>query len=171
MDYSKLVAVTGLPGLHELINSKNDGAVVRSLDDKTIRFISARIHNFSQLESIEVFTHHDNVNLVAVFQAMEKSSEKLPDEKDAVAIKKYFQTVFSDMDFEKVYDSDRKKMLKWFAVLKKYNIEIKLSEPVAETPAEEIKTEPVKEEDPPVKEKKKKEEKSDSIKSRKPKKK
>ncbi|MFI5130884.1 MAG: hypothetical protein ACHQFX_12860, partial [Chitinophagales bacterium] len=26
MEYSKLVAVTGLPGLYELVNSKNDGA-------------------------------------------------------------------------------------------------------------------------------------------------
>lgn len=32
------------------------------------------------------------------------------------------------MDFERVYDSDRKKMIKWFAVLKSKNIELKLSE-------------------------------------------
>jgi hypothetical protein len=32
------------------------------------------------------------------------------------------------MDFERVYDSDRKKMIKWFSQLKKANIELKLSE-------------------------------------------
>jgi hypothetical protein len=56
MEYSKIVAVTGLPGLYELLNSKTDGAIVRSLDDKSTKFVSSRIHNFSQLESIEVFT-------------------------------------------------------------------------------------------------------------------
>ncbi len=144
MEYSKLVAVTGLPGLFELINSKTDGAIVRSLDDKSTRFISSRIHNFSQLESIEIYTVRDNVNLVEVLNAMAKSAEKLPDDKDAAAVKKYFQKVYPDMDFERVYASDMKKMVKWFEVLKKNNIEIKLSEPAEEeqSPVEE----PVKQE-------------------------
>ena len=93
MEYSKLVAVTGLPGLFELINSKTDGAIVRSLDDKSTRFVSSRIHNFSHLESIEVYTIRDNVNLVDVLNAMDKDGGKLPDEKDNAAIKKYFEKV------------------------------------------------------------------------------
>jgi hypothetical protein len=35
MEYNKIVSVTGLPGLFELVNTKSDGAIVRSLDDKT----------------------------------------------------------------------------------------------------------------------------------------
>ena len=128
MEYSKLVAVTGLPGLFELINSKTDGAIVRSLDDKSTRFVSSRIHQFSQLESIEVYTVRDNVNLVDIFTAMDSSGGKLPDEKDAAAVKKYFEKVYPDMDFQRVYNSDMKKMVKWFAILKKNDIEIKLTE-------------------------------------------
>src|SRR5687768_4455357 len=116
MEYSKLVAVTGLPGLFELINSKTDGAIVRSLDDKSTRFISSRIHNFSHLESIEVYTTGDNVNLVDVLNAMEKAPDKLPDEKDGAAIKNYFEKVYPEMDFERVYTSDMKKMVKWLEV-------------------------------------------------------
>lgn len=134
MEYSKLVAVTGLPGLFELVNSKADGAIVRSLDDKSTRFISSRIHNFSHLESIEVYTTGDNVNLVDVLNAMETAGDKLPDDKDAAAVKKYFQKVYPEMDFDRVYASDMKKMVKWFDVLKKNNVEIKLSE----QPEEEI---------------------------------
>jgi Domain of unknown function (DUF5606) len=139
MEYSKLVAVTGLPGLFELINSKTDGAVVRSLEDKTTRFVSSRIHNFSHLESIEIYTVRDNVNLVDLFTAMDKAGDKLPDEKDAAAVKKYFGKVFPEMDFERVYASDMKKMVKWFDVLKKNNVEIKLSEAPEEEPIEEVK--------------------------------
>jgi Domain of unknown function (DUF5606) len=128
MEYSKLVAVTGLPGLFELINSKTDGAIVRSLDDNSTRFVSSRIHNFSHLESIEIYTIRDNVNLVDVLNAMDKAGGTLPDEKDAAAVKKYFEKVYPDMDFERVYASDMKKMVKWFSVLKKNNVEIKLSE-------------------------------------------
>jgi hypothetical protein len=148
MEYSKLVAVSGLPGLFELMSSKTDGAIVRSLEDKSTRFVASRVHNFSNLESIEIYTVRDNVNLVEIFNAMEKDSSALPDEKDAAAIKKYFQKVYPDMDFERVYASDMKKMVKWFDVLKKNNIDIKLSEqPEEETPEEETpQAEPLAEE-------------------------
>jgi hypothetical protein len=146
MEYSKLIAVTGLPGLFELINSKNDGAIVRSLADNSTRFVSSRIHNFTHLESIEIYTVRENVNLVEVLHAMEAAGGTLPDEKDPTAIKKYFEKAFPDMDFERVYASDMKKMVRWFDVLKKNNVEIVLSEQpepveeeviVDETPAQE----------------------------------
>ncbi|MCY7309741.1 MAG: DUF5606 domain-containing protein [Chitinophagaceae bacterium] len=148
MEYSKLVAVTGLPGLFELINSKTDGAIVRSLDDKTTRFVASRVHNFSHLESIEVYTVRDNVNLVEVLNAMEKAGGSLPDDKDAAAVKKYFEKVYPDMDFERVYPSDMKKMVKWFDVLKKNNVEIVLSELPEEEPEPEVEAAEVVEEAP-----------------------
>ena len=155
MEYNKLVSVTGLPGLFELIASKNDGAIVRSLDDKSTRFVSSRVHNFSHLESIEVYTEGDNVNLAEVFQAMQNSKENLPNEKDALAVKKYFEQIYPAMDFGRVYASDMKKMIKWFDVLQKNNVEIKLSEPEAEETVTEEQTtnsEAVAEQQPEVKE-------------------
>jgi hypothetical protein len=141
MEYNKIIAVTGLPGLYELLSSKSDGAIVRSLDDKTTRFVSSRIHNFSHLESIEVYTVRDNVNLVDILKAMEASAEKLPDEKDGADLKAYFTKVYPDIDFGRVYSSDLKKMVKWYSVLKANNIEIKLSEPEEEEILEETEVE------------------------------
>jgi len=138
MEYNKIIAVTGLPGLYELLSSKADGAIVRSLDDKATRFVASRSHNFSHLETIEVYTVRDNVNLVDILKAMEASSEKLPDEKDNAALKAYFGKVYPDLDFDRVYSSDLKKMVKWFGVLKSNDIEIKLSEPEEEVEVEEI---------------------------------
>lgn len=129
MEYSKLVAVTGLSGLFELISSKSDGGVVRSLEDKSSKFVSSRIHNFSHLESIEVYTTKDNINLVDVFLAMKGNAEKAPEaNSDIKVIKAYFEKLIPDMDFERVYASDMKKMLKWFDLITKNDIEIKLSE-------------------------------------------
>lgn len=128
MEYSKLISITGLPGLFEMVGSKTDGAIVRSLEDKTTKFVSSRVHNFSHLESIEVYTVRDNVNLVEVFQAMDKSKEKVPAENDAKAVKSYFEKVYADMDFDRVYASDMKKMVKWFNILKANEVELKLTE-------------------------------------------
>lgn len=175
MEYSKLVAVTGLPGLFELLSSKTDGAIVRSLEDKSTRFVSTRIHNFSHLESIEVYTVRDNVNLVDIFTAMDSAGGKLPDEKDAAAVRSYFGKVYPDMDFDRVYASDMKKMVKWFAILKAANVEIKLSE-LPEEEEEVVEAapapEPVAEEKPAKKTRAKKEpaEKTAEAKEEKPKK-
>src|SRR5688572_26147744 len=141
MEYNKLVAVTGMPGLYELLNSKGDGAIVRSLEDNSTKFASSRIHNFSHLESIEVYTTGENVNLVEIFYAMEKATGSLPDGKDNGVLTKYFEKVYPDLDFERVYPSDLKKMVKWFESIKNHNIEIKLSEPVEEEPEQEIQEE------------------------------
>lgn len=142
MEYGKLVSVTGLPGLFELLSSKADGGVVRSLEDKSTKFVSTRVHQFSHLESIEIFTTGDNVNLVDVFTAMGASTEKIPAVNDAAAVKKYFEKVYPTMDFSRVYASDMKKMIKWFGILKANNIEIKLSEMPAESDAAVVENKP-----------------------------
>lgn len=136
MEYVKLISVTGLPGLFELLSSKTDGAIVRSLEDKTTRFASNRNHQFSHLESIEVYTIRENVNLVEVFKKMAESKEKLPDEKDSKAVKAYFEKVYPDLDFERVYMSDMKKMVRWFGIIQQHNIELKISEQNEMTDAE-----------------------------------
>ncbi|MFM7671858.1 MAG: DUF5606 domain-containing protein [Bacteroidota bacterium] len=128
MEYYKLVAVSGLPGLFELLTTKSDGAIVRGLDDGQTRFAANRSHQFSHLESIEVFTQGENTNLIEVFQAMDKAGKALPNEKDANAIKAYFQSVYPAFDFDRVYASDMKKMVKWFAALQKHKVELTLRE-------------------------------------------
>ena len=113
MDYSKIISVTGLSGLFELVASKADGAVVKSLEDKSTKFVSSRVHNFTHLESIEIYTVKDNSVLADVFKAIKESKETLPDAKaDGTALKSYFEKVYPDLDFERVYASDMKKIIK-----------------------------------------------------------
>lgn len=127
MEYSRIVAVTGMPGLYEMVSSKSDGALVRSLEDGATKFVSSRVHNLSHLESIEIYTQRDNVNLVEVFEAMKAKGDALPDVKDNKALKSYFESVYPNMDFERVYASDMKKMVKWYEVLESAGIEYKLT--------------------------------------------
>ncbi len=122
MEYSKLIAVSGKSGLFELLTSKSDGAIAKSLENDSTQFISSRAHQFSHLESIEVFTTHENVFLASVFIEMGKSKEALPNDKDAKLIQAYFKKVYPKMDFERVYPSDMKKMIKWFAQLQKHEV-------------------------------------------------
>ncbi|MFL5774168.1 MAG: DUF5606 domain-containing protein [Flavisolibacter sp.] len=150
MEYSRIVAVTGLPGLYEVVSSKTDGAIVKSLEDQSTKFISSRIHNLSHLESIEVYTTRENVTLADVFLAMKESGTQLPDVKDNKALKSYFEKVFPDMDFDRVYSSDQKKMVKWFEVLQQNQVDftVKPEEETEEEEAEVAEEKPVKKDIP-----------------------
>ncbi|NIG52617.1 DUF5606 domain-containing protein [Chitinophaga sp. Cy-1792] len=139
MQYREIVAVTGLGGLFQLVASKQDGAIVRSLEDKSTRFVSSRVHNFTPLESIEVFTTGENVNLAEVFKAMDEKTAAFPplDAKaDNNTIKAYFKNVYPEFDEERVYVSDMKKMVKWFAILKSNDL-LKFEEILADGNGEE----------------------------------
>ena len=113
-----------MPGLFELVTSKNDGAIVVSLEDGSTKFVSSRSHQFSHLESIEVYTHTDNVNLLEVFKAIKDAGKPLPDAKDNKALKAYFLEVYPDIDMERVYASDLKKMVKWYQLLETAGVDI-----------------------------------------------
>lgn len=121
MEYREIVAVTGLGGLYQLLATKSDGAIVRNLSDKSTKFISARLHNVTPLESIEVYTTGENVRLHEVFQQMkekEGSIAIIDPKADNNAVKAYFKSVFPTFDEERVYVSDMKKMVKWYDLLK-----------------------------------------------------
>lgn len=152
MEYREIVAVTGLSGLYQLMATKSDGAIVKNLADKTTKFISARLHNVTPLESIEVYTTGDNVRLHNVFEKMKDTAATTPiiDHKkaDNNAIKAYFKSIFPEFDEERVYVSDMKKMLKWYDILNANNL-LNFEALNPTTPAEEaVEIAPAEEEAP-----------------------
>lgn len=127
MDYKEIVSVTGIGGLFHLVTTKSDGAIVRNISDKTTKFISARLHNVTPLESIEVYTTGENVRLHEVFQKMKDVEATTPPPTDPKkadnnTIKAYFDQIHPDFDYDRVYVSDMKKMLKWYFMLKENDL-------------------------------------------------
>jgi hypothetical protein len=126
MNFSDLVSISGLSGLYQLMGTKSDGAIVKNFDDDKTLFVSARKHEVTPLNSIEVYTQTDNVSLREVFLSFKENESKV--EKVAVhkdgnkVILETFEKLFPDYDKSRVYASDMKKMLKWYGVLKKLDL-------------------------------------------------
>ncbi len=141
MKYNELVAISGLSGLFQLLSTKSDGAIVKNLDDNTTKFVPARLHNVTPLDSIEVFTEEDNVRLFEVFMNFKKNEEAAGafdvSKADNKKLKEHFGKLFPAYDKDRVYVSDMKKMIKWFAILKK--LDLLQEEEVTETEEEEAK--------------------------------
>lgn len=120
MDYSKLVHISGKPGLFEILNQRQDGLIVKSLLDKKSNFVSSRIHQFTLLDNISIYTDDDSEPLIEVFEKMLllNNTDPVPGPKeDQTILRSYFEKILPDYDRDQVHISDIKKVVKWFSIL------------------------------------------------------
>ncbi|WP_436413978.1 DUF5606 family protein [Petrimonas sp.] len=139
---TKILSVSGKPGLYKLIStSKNLNIVESLLDGKRIPvYISEKV---VALSDVSIYTTEDDTPLHEVFR---KIKEKENGEKTTFGSKSsnkevfgYFAEILPNYDTDKVYASDIKKLLSWYNILIDSNIDF---EPVeAETEDEPAETE------------------------------
>ena len=126
MELKDVITVSGMPGLHELVNSKSDGIIVKSLEDGKSQFIPSRLHGVSSLDTISVYLkNEETTDLKTVLQDMKKKETEvpLPDGKsDQKKLQEYFKKIVPEYDEEKVHHSDMKKMVRWYGILKEHNL-------------------------------------------------
>jgi hypothetical protein len=120
MDLSKILAVSGKPGLYKMLSQTKSGFIVESLVDEK-RFPVFAHERISSLEEISIFTTvDDDLPLKDVFRKInEKTGGKPAPEPNASGdtLKKFFLEVVPEYDPERVYVSDMKKALNWFNLL------------------------------------------------------
>jgi len=125
MDFSKLVHISGKAGLFEILNQRQDGLIAKSLLDKKSNFVSSRIHQFTLLDNISIYTNEDSEPLIDVFEKMLALKETAPvpgPKEDQTVLKTYFEKVLPDYDKDQVHISDIKKVVKWFAMLEEMDL-------------------------------------------------
>lgn len=116
--YSELVAISGLSGLHQLVTNRSNGLIVEGLEDGKSRFVSARKHQFTPLESIAIYTYEDTIELKKVFTMMSSSEIEIPEAKSSANdLKSYFEQIIPEYDRDRVYPKDMKKVIKWYNLL------------------------------------------------------
>ena len=74
MEFNKIIAVTGKPGLFHVVSQTKTGIVVESLSDKK-RFAILSTQNVSLLENIAIFTYEEEVPLLTVFKSIFEKEE------------------------------------------------------------------------------------------------
>lgn len=124
MDLSKILSISGKPGLYKMIGQTKNGAIVESLADKK-RFPAFATDSISSLEEISIFTTDEDLALKDVLKAMHDklNGEKAPDHKsDPKKLKEFFENVIPNYDQERVYNSDIKKIVNWYNLLHEYNM-------------------------------------------------
>ncbi|RLD41362.1 MAG: hypothetical protein DRI88_12655 [Bacteroidetes bacterium] len=120
MELSRILSISGRPGLYKMVGESKNGLIVESLDDgkKFPVFAHERI---SSLKEISIYTETDDISLRKVLKKMEEVLDRKPVDNPKKAsgseLKSLFEQVIPDYDKEAVYVSDIKKVFTWYNLL------------------------------------------------------
>jgi len=120
MDLSKILAISGKPGLYKMLSQTKTGFIVESLTDGKRMPVFAH-ERVSSLEEISIFsTAEEDLPLKEVFRKIQTKTEggKAPEPAAGnEAIKKFFLDCIPEYDPERVYVSDMKKVINWYNLM------------------------------------------------------
>ncbi len=123
MKLKDIAAISGKPGLFRVLKPTRNGMIVESLDKQRKKSMVNATHRVSILKEISIYTSgtEDSVSLGKV---MEKIQEKYGKECDpgnsGAELQDFMESVLPDFDQERVYDSDIKKLGKWYNILQEF---------------------------------------------------
>ena len=119
MEFSKIISVTGKPGLFQVVSQSKNAIIVEALaDQKRLAINSAQ--NVSLLENIAIYTFEEDVPLLDVLKVMfEKTEgkEAISHKESSKKLTAFFTDVLPNYDNERVYASNIKKVIQWFNIL------------------------------------------------------
>jgi hypothetical protein len=120
MQLKDIISVPGMGGLYQVVATNKNGVIVESLTDNKRTMISAT-QRIMSLSDIALYVKDGEMPLREVFQKISTKGEKkleVDPKGDPEKVRAYFKKLIPDFDEAKVYDSDIRKMLLWYEILK-----------------------------------------------------
>ncbi len=116
MELKDIVAVSGQSGLHKIIGRSKNGLILETIATGK-RFATSYQDKVSVLEDISMFTLDGDLHLSKVIVKINEKGS-VPSVKDDAKIQRQFLIDAIQLDSERVYDSDIKRLLTWYDTLK-----------------------------------------------------
>ena len=122
LELKDIVSIGGRPGLHKIIGRRQNGLIVETLHEPVKRFPTNLSQKISILEDISIYTMEGDERLGNVFKRIEEEERNgmaVPVKKASPAeLKGFMETVLPNYDADQVYNSDIKKVIQWYGLLK-----------------------------------------------------
>ena len=124
MEPKDILAISGKPGLFKVLNTTHRAIVVESLDEGKRSAVpsSARVSSF---EDISIFTYDEDLPLSGVLNNMHahlKGGDAPSPKETHEDLRAFVTEVVEDLDQERVYHSDLKKLCSWYNQLNALNL-------------------------------------------------
>jgi len=119
MKITDILAIAGKPGLYQVLASGSSSVVVESMLDGKRSSVpgSARVSN---LADITMYTHEEDMPLLDVLNriyASNKGAEGPSHKESAQVIRDFIDGILPELDHDRVYQSDLKKLVQWYNLL------------------------------------------------------
>ncbi|MCB0852876.1 MAG: DUF5606 domain-containing protein [Bacteroidetes bacterium] len=126
-----VVAITGSPGLYQILKADDKAIVIESMDNKKRRQLVKGNMMVTKLVDVSIYTEDDSEPLVNVLTAVkEKYGSDLPVSKKSSndELMDFLREVLPTLDDEKVYPSNVKKLISWYKILEEFEVDLTIEE-------------------------------------------
>ncbi len=126
MEFEKIIAVSGKPGLFQIISQSKNAVIAESLLDNKRVAINAS-SNISLLDNIAIYSYEGDVKLATIFKTIfekEGGKETISHKSSNQEVLSYFLEVLPDFDEDRVYASNIKKVIQWYNLLVKSGMDL-----------------------------------------------
>ncbi len=125
MDLTKILSISGKPGLFLMVGDAKNKIIVESLIDGK-RYPAFSHDKISSLKEISIYTETDDLPLEDAFKNLFKALDGKPVENPkkmaSADLKALFEKAVPDYDKESVYVSNMKSVFSWYNLLVQKNL-------------------------------------------------
>jgi len=129
IELAKIAAISGQGGLFLITSPLKNGVLMESLDEIKTKVVAGTSSKVSILSEISIYTvtSDGSVSLESVLKSLYlKYGAALPvsTKSDGADLKNLLSGVLKEVDFDRVYVSDIKKLVNWYGILARFAEEI-----------------------------------------------
>lgn len=129
MTIADIATVSGKGGLFKVVAPTKSGVILESLDESKTKMVATTNHRLSLLNEISIYTVNKEGN-VPLEDVLRKIQNEFGDDpgvdgnSDASELRAFMKAVLPEFDENRVYTSDIKKLVRWYAIIRKYAPEV-----------------------------------------------
>lgn len=127
MNLDKFLVIAGVPGVHKLVSTRNNGLLIEDRKEGRTRFVPTRQNQITPLGTVAIYVDSEEgtLPLAEVFQRMLDQQEAIPPvalSSNSTELRQYFEQVLPEHDQDQVHINDIKKCIKWFNFMQEKGI-------------------------------------------------
>ena len=142
IDLKQVAAIAGMSGLYRIVKPTRTGVIVESLEETPKSIVAQARHRMSLLDEISIYTttEEGTVSLSEAFDRIHnKYGDNLPlsEKPDNSELVSFMEDIMPEYDGDRVYVSDMKKLVSWYAIVNKF-VGFTKAQEAAEAEKEEV---------------------------------
>lgn len=123
MNFKDIATVAGKPGLFKVLKPSRSGVILESLDEKKAKLVAGMSQRVSILSDISIYTMTEEgaeplESIMKKIEAEFQGDLGLDANPDDSELRAFMKHVLPEVDENKVYTSDIKKLISWYKIIR-----------------------------------------------------